>query len=166
MQTALYPGSFDPVTNGHLDIIIRASRLMSKLYVAVLQNSAKNSTFSDSERVALLKQVVAARVEDEPSLANVEVVTFGGLVVDFAEKIGAGVLIRGLRVVSDFEYEFQMALTNRQMLPQLETLLSPASLPVLYLSSSIVKEIARYGGDISEMVPAEIRENIISKLRL
>jgi len=159
MNKAVYPGSFDPTTNGHLDIIKRASGFVDRLVVGVLENPSKTPLFSIGERVEHLKMLT-----DE--LKNVEVMPFSGLLSDFVKKIEAKLVIRGLRAVSDFEYEFQMALTNRSLNENLETLFIPTSTQFLYLSSSVVKEIAMFGGDISDMVPEKIRSIIIDKFRV
>lgn len=150
MKIALYPGSFDPTTYGHLDIIIRATQFVDKLVVGVLENPAKTPVFTAEERVAQLRELVQL-------MPKVEVATFSGLTVDFARSIGANVIIRGLRAVTDFEYEFQMALTNRNLADEIETIFIPTSAKCLYLSSSMVKEIARYGGNIDDKVPESIK---------
>lgn len=155
---AVYPGSFDPMTLGHLDIIKRASKFTDKLIVAVLANSSKNSAFTIEERLEQLKTVTQ-------DMENVEIISFKGLLIDFARENDAKLIIRGLRAVTDFEYEFQMALANRSLLPDTETLFISTSTQYLYLSSSIVKEIAKYGGNIDGMVPPEIKSQIVSKLR-
>ncbi|HVK04592.1 MAG TPA: pantetheine-phosphate adenylyltransferase [Armatimonadaceae bacterium] len=152
--TAIYPGSFDPATNGHLDVITRASGLFDRLIVAVGRNSGKSSPlFTPEERVQMLREVSAP-------LPNVEVTTFDGMLVTFAREQGARVLIKGLRAVSDFEYEFQMALANRQLAPDIETLFLMTSAEHLYLSSSIVKEIARLSGDVSALVPPAVEARL------
>lgn len=152
--TAIYPGSFDPATNGHLDVITRASGLFDRLIVAVGRNSGKSSPlFTPEERVEMLREVSAP-------LPNVEVTTFDGMLVTFAREQGARVLIKGLRAVSDFEYEFQMALANRQLAPDVETLFLMTSAEHLYLSSSIVKEIARLSGDVSALVPPAVEARL------
>ena len=155
---AVYPGSFDPTTYGHLDIIARASRFVDRLFVAVLNNSAKNPLFTVEERIAQLKEMTA-------DLPNVEIDSFSGLLVDYAHSQSAKIIIRGLRAVTDFEYEFQMALTNRSMAQDIETLFISTSTQHLYLSSSIVKEVARFGGNIDEMVPPLVRESLHRKMR-
>ncbi len=159
MNKAVYPGSFDPTTNGHLDIIKRASGFVDQLVVGVLENPSKTPLFSIRERVEHLKTLT-----DE--LKNVEIMPFSGLLSDFVKKVEAKLVIRGLRAVSDFEYEFQMALTNRSLNENLETLFIPTSTQFLYLSSSVVKEIAMFGGDISDMVPERIQSVIIDKFRI
>ncbi|MDR2939773.1 MAG: pantetheine-phosphate adenylyltransferase [Clostridiales bacterium] len=158
MLVAVYPGSFDPATNGHLDIIKRASKLADKLYVAVLRNSSKNCLFSVEERMSQLQLITKG-------FPNVIVTSFSGLLVEFVKGSGADVIIRGLRAVTDFEYEFQLALTNRSINPDIETLFISASTKYLFLSSSVVKEIANYGGCIDDMVPQEIKGVLMDKLR-
>lgn len=148
---AVYPGSFDPVTNGHLDIIKRASRIFEKVYVAVLVNSAKSPMFTAEERADMLTRSVNAM-----GLKNVEIHIFSGLLVDFISEKKANVIIKGLRAVSDFEYEFQMALMNHKLLREVETLFMMTSNKYSYLSSSIVKEVARYGGNLNGLVPDEL----------
>ncbi len=146
MRTAVYPGSFDPCTNGHLDVIKRASRLFDKVVVAVLINSAKQPAFTVEERVSMLKEVTS-------EIENVEVRAFNGLLADFMRDINSSIIIKGIRAVSDFEYEFQMALTNRTLNSELETLFLHTSQDYMFLSSSIVKEIAKYGGCLDGLVP-------------
>lgn len=153
---AVYPGSFDPVTNGHLDIIERASRGVDELIIAVLVNSEKNPLFSMQERVDMLNAVTA-------HLDNVSVKTFDGLTVNFARENGAKLLIRGLRAVTDFEYEMQIAQTNRKLDPEIDTIFFTSSLEYSYLSSTIVKELARYGSDVSEMVPEIVAKALAGK---
>lgn len=148
--TAVYPGSFDPVTNGHLDIIERAAKTFDQLVVAVGRNSTKSSIFTPDERVTILQECVAP-------WPNVRVTSFDGLLVNFVREQGVRVVVRGLRAVSDFEFEFQIALANRQMAPDIETFFLMTSAEYLYLSSSIVKEIARLGGDISGLAPEPVQ---------
>lgn len=145
MRTAIYAGSFDPPTRGHEDLIRRGLGFVDRLIVAVATNSAKQPMFSIEERVALLRAVT----DGEP---RVEVKSFGGLLVDFAKAENASLLIRGLRAVSDFEYEYQMALMNRHLSPKLETVFMVPSLDTTYISASLVREVARYGGDVSTLV--------------
>ena len=153
MKVAIYPGSFDPVTNGHIDVIERAAGLFDKVMVAVIRNPEKKPQFSLDERVEMLKQSL------EKS-KNVEVDSFDGLLVDYAKKKNANIIVRGLRAVSDFDFEFQMALTNRKMAPEIETLFFMTDYKYSYLSSSFVKQIARLGGDISELVPGPVAKKL------
>ncbi len=157
MHIAVYPGSFDPTTNGHLDIITRASKLCDKLIVAVLENPSKTPMFTVEERVEHLKAIL----KDFP---NVEVHSFSGLLVDFVRSVGSNIVVRGLRGVTDFSYEFQMALTNRSLANEIETLFISADTQYLFFSSSQVKEIATFGGNIDNMVPKIIKEEISKKL--
>ena len=157
MTIAVYPGTFDPVTFGHLDIIQRASQLYDKLIIGVLHNQEKTPLFSVQERVKILTKAT----ED---IANVEVRSFEGLSVDFARSSGAKVIVRGLRLITDFEYELQMAQTNRKLAPDVDTTFLYTSLQYSYLSSTTVKEVARFGGDIREFVPGFIVEEIKEKL--
>lgn len=159
MRTAIYPGSFDPTTFGHLDIIERSSKLFDQLIVAVLNNSAKESLFSAEERVDMLKMLTA----DYP---NVRVDSFEGLLIDYARRMDAGFLVRGLRAVSDFEYELQIAQTNHVEYPEIDTIFLTTSLNYSYLSSTIVREFASYGGDIRQFVPAEIIPLIYGKYNI
>lgn len=156
MKRAIYPGSFDPVTNGHMDIIRRSANIVDELYVGVLNNRAKNSLFSAEERVSMLKEMTG-------DLANVKVVSFDGLLVNFAREIQANIIIRGLRAVTDFEYELQIAQTNHVEYDQIETIFLTASLQYSYLSSTIVKEFAAYGGDLSQFVPEQFIGRIYEK---
>ncbi|MDD6914767.1 MAG: pantetheine-phosphate adenylyltransferase [Eubacteriales bacterium] len=149
MSSAVYPGSFDPCTNGHLDIIDRSAQLFDKVIVAVLTNSSKTPVFTVSERIELLKTATA-------DYSNVEVCSFSGLLVDFLRKIDVKVVIKGIRAVSDFEYEFQMALTNKALYPELETLFMHSSQEYMFLSSSVVREVAKYGGSLTGLVPEEL----------
>lgn len=158
MKIAVYPGSFDPCTNGHLDIITRAARVFDKLIVAVLVNSHKTPAFTIEERMEFLRRVTR-------NISNIEIDSFTGLLADYTMQKNADVIIKGLRAVSDFEYEFQMALTNRKLNPDVETIFMTTSTDNMYLSSSVVKEIAAYGGSLEQMVPEEIQANIYDKLR-
>ena len=155
--TALCPGTFDPVTNGHLDIIERAGRHFDSVVVAVLDNPAKEPMFSVEERVSMLKEATAG-------LRNVEVASFSGLLVEFAKERGSPVIVKGLRAVTDFEYEIQMAQMNRR-LADVETFFMTAAPNWSYLSSSLVKEVARHGGDVSGLVPAVVAERLADTLR-
>ena len=144
-RIAIYPGSFDPPTRGHEDLIRRSLALADEVIVAVAQNSDKAPCFALDRRLALLREVVGG----EPRVA---LRTFDGLLAEFAKEVGAGIIVRGLRAVSDFEYEFQMALMNRQLHPMLETVFLVPAVDLTYLSSSLVREVARYGGDVSRLV--------------
>lgn len=155
-MNAIYPGSFDPVTYGHLDIIKRASKKVDYLIVAVLNNSSKSSLFSLDEKIQLLKQVTK-------DLPNVEIDCFSGLLTDYAIEKKCTTMIRGLRAVSDFEYEMQMALVNKKINDEVETLFMVSSSEYAYLSSSIVKEVAMLGGDVSCFVPKDIEQALKSK---
>ena len=157
MRKAVYPGSFDPVTLGHLDIIERSARMSDWLIIGVLNNNSKTPLFSVEERVNMLKKMTS-------HLPNVEVKSFGGLLIDFMRANGADVVIRVLRVMTDFEYELQMAQTNRVMAPEIDTVFLTTNLKYSYLSSSIVKEIAYYDGDISEFLAPEIAECVREKM--
>ena len=157
MRIAVYPGSFDPITNGHLDIIERASRVYEKLVVGVLSNASKTPLFSAEKRVEMIRLVTK-------HLDNVEVDTFTGLLVDFAASKNATVIAKGLRTVADFEYEFQQALTNKRLNPQLETIFLTAESESMYLSSSMVRTVASLGGDISNFVPEMIHDRIVERL--
>lgn len=156
MLRAIYPGSFDPVTYGHLDVIKRSARIVDELIVGVLYNNTKMPLFSVQERVKMLGEV-------NIGLPNVKVLPFEGLLVDFARQTESKVIIRGLRAITDFEYEFQMSQTNGKLAPEIETLFLTTSLDYSYLSSSIVKEIAAFGGDISQFVPPLVAEYIKNK---
>lgn len=159
MRRAVYPGSFDPPTLGHLDIIKRSAGIVDELVVSVLYNSAKNALFSIDERVSMLKEVTS-------QLPNVKITTFNGLLVDYVKEIDASLIVRGLRAVTDFEYELQITQTNHILNPEVETIFLTTNLQYSYLSSTIVKEIASYGGDISQFVPPEFIERIYEKLRV
>ncbi len=156
MKKAIYPGSFDPLTYGHIDMIRRASRMVDELVVAVLINSAKKPLFSINERVSMIE-------ESFPDLSNIKVTSFEGLTAEFARNAGADIIVRGLRAVTDFEYELQIAQTNRVISPQLDTIFLTTSLEYAYLSSTIVREVASYGGDISKFVPPHIAEKVYQK---
>ena len=154
---AVCPGSFDPVTVGHIDIISRAAQMFSKVVVVVMQNRAKSPSFTVEERMEMLREATA-------ELGNVTVDSFDGLLAEYTEKIGAGAIVKGLRAMSDFEYEFQMALTNKKLNPGVETMFLTTSAQNMYLSSSMVKQIAGMGGDISDFVPAVIHDDIIKRI--
>jgi len=153
MKIGVYPGSFDPITNGHLDIINRAAKLFDKVYVAVIRNPEKKPAFNINERLEMAKAVLKGR-------SNVEVGSFDGLLIDYVKKVKAHAIIRGLRAVSDFDYEFQMALTNRKMDPDIETVFLMTDYKYSYLSSSFVKQIARLGGDVSSFVPKAVEDKL------
>ncbi len=160
MKLAVCPGSFDPVTLGHLDIISRASKLFDKVIVVVMSNATKSPLFSQVERMELLRKAVA-----EIGISNVTVDCYDGLLADYVQMREATAIVKGLRAVSDFEYEFQMALTNRKLYPKAETVFLTTAAENLYLSSSLVKQVARLDGDISDFVPACILPEIKEKLR-
>ncbi|MGM9630835.1 pantetheine-phosphate adenylyltransferase [Butyricicoccus sp.] len=157
MRIGVYPGSFDPATLGHLDIIRRASRLFDKLIVAPMINGEKHSSFTMEEKVDFLQRMTR-------DLPNVEVESFSGLLADYVKEKNACAIVKGLRAVSDFEYEFQMALANKKLNPDVDTVFLMTGQKYLFLSSTIVRDIARHGGDITGFVPEEIREDIMKKL--
>jgi pantetheine-phosphate adenylyltransferase len=157
MKIAVYPGSFDPVTLGHLNIIRRAAAIFDKLYVCVMTNSDKNPLFTKEERVDLIRRA-------STRYKNVEVETASGLLVEYAKSKQAQVIVKGLRAVSDFDWEFQMALANRKIDPKIDTLFLASSEKYTYLSSTVVKEMAKYGADLSEFVPREIVGDIMGKM--
>lgn len=154
---AVYPGSFDPITNGHLDLIERASRLFERLIVAILRNEAKKPLFSVEERLEMAREVL----RDYP---NVEVASFGGLLVEFAASRGARVILRGIRAISDYEYELQMALMNRRLAPEIETVFLMAAEDYSFLSARLVKEVVALGGDVSGLVPPLVEERLRKRL--
>ncbi|MCA9401041.1 MAG: pantetheine-phosphate adenylyltransferase [Candidatus Omnitrophica bacterium] len=155
---AIYPGTFDPVTYGHLDIMTRATRIFDKVIIAVAQNVPKHPLFNDQERIEMLKEVTADN-------ANIEIKLFKGLVIDFAHQEGVNVLIRGLRMISDFEYEFQMALTNRRLASDIETVFLMPSEGCSFLSSTLIREAATLGGDITSFVPETVAKKLLEKLQ-
>ena len=158
MKKGIYPGSFDPVTLGHLDIIKRASRLSDELVIGVLRNSSKTPLFTVEERIELLKRVTA-------DIPNLRIESFDGLLVDFAKREQADYIVRGLRAVTDFEYEIQIAQTNHKMYPEIDTVFFTTSIEYSFVSSSLVREIASYGGDISAFVPECIKQDIYAKFK-
>lgn len=162
-RAALYPGTFDPLTNGHLDIIGRALKLYDRLVIGVAINEAKGPLFSLEERVAIVEREVA--MLQRPNSATVEVVPFDGLLMHFAEKCGVAAIVRGLRAVSDFEYEFQMASMNEQLNPNIETVFLMADVRHQAVASRLVKEIAKLGGDVSKFVPAGVKQDLLEKFR-
>ena len=156
MKLAICPGSFDPVTCGHLNIIARAAEMFDKVIVVVMVNNNKHPLFTQEERVALLKRATAG-------MPNVDVEAYGGMLAEYAREKNANVIVKGLRAMSDFEYEFQMALTNRKLNPAVETVFLTTNAEYMYLSSSLVKQVAQLGGDIREFVPECIVDDILQK---
>jgi len=162
-RIGLYPGTFDPVTNGHLDVIARAARLLDKLVVGVAINTGKGPLFSLEERVELVTAEIHAIASRNDMV--IEVLPFQGLLIDFARKLGASMIVRGLRAVSDFDYEFQMAGMNYRMAPDVETVFLMASERHQFIASRLVKEVAMLGGDISSFVPARTLERVMQRVR-
>ena len=158
MKRAVYTGSFDPITNGHMDIIRRASEIFDVLIVSVLNNKEKTPLFSVEERVKILEEATK-------DLPNVQIDSFSGLLVDYAREKDLHVIVRGLRAITDFEYELQMAQTNRVLAPDVDTVFLTTSLEYAYLSSTIMKEVANFGGDLSKFAPSEITEAVEEKLK-
>ena len=158
MKIAIYPGTFDPITNGHLDIIERAIKVFDTVIVTIARNSSKNPLFSDKERLEMIREVVKG-------IKQVEVDSFEGLLVNYAKKRNATAVLRGLRAISDFEYEFQLALTNRKLNSTLETVFLMPSERYTYLNSTIVREIARLGGDVSDFVPPIVKKAFDKKFK-
>jgi pantetheine-phosphate adenylyltransferase len=158
MRTAIYPGSFDPLTNGHLDVIERAVKLFDRVVVAVAKNESKNPLFSLEERVELVRQSIK-------HIPNAEVDSFDRLLVDYVEQRNAQAIVRGLRAISDFEFEFQLALMNRKLNEKVETIFMMPKDTYTFLSSRIIKEIARLGGDVTAFVPSHVRTSLIEKLK-
>lgn len=157
MLRAIYPGSFDPVTFGHLDIITRSSKIVDELIIGVLMNKAKTPLFSVEERVKMLKEVTK-------DLDNIRIVPFDGLLVEFASRMNAGLVIRGLRAITDFEYELQMSQTNQKLDPNIETMFLTTSIEYSYLSSTTVREIAAFGGDLTQFVPEAVALELEKKM--
>jgi len=157
MIRAIYPGSFDPITNGHLDIIKRSNRVVDELIIGVLNNNAKIPLFSVDERVRMIEEVTRG-------FEHVRVVPFDGLLIDFAKDCGAHVIIRGLRAITDFEYELQMSQTNHRLNPNIETMFLTTNIEYSYLSSSVVKEVAKFRGDISQFVPQAAATALCEKM--
>jgi pantetheine-phosphate adenylyltransferase len=157
MRIAVYPGSFDPLTNGHLDIISRGTRLFDRLLVAVLENEGKSPLFSVAERMDLINKSIRG-------IPGVEVHSFSGLLVDFMRRVKAEVVVRGIRAVSDYEYELQMALMNRELSPKVETIFMLPAVEYTYVSSRLVKEVFRLGGDVARLVPPAVLESLRARL--
>lgn len=158
MSVAVYPGSFDPITNGHLDVIRRGARIFDRLIVAVADNPAKQALFTKDERVEMIREVTKG-------FRNVEVDSFDGLVVDYVRRRKAHVILRGIRTISDFEYEYQMALTNRTFAPDIETTFLLTHEEYSFMSSRLIKEAASLGGDVSAFLPKEVERRLRAKLR-
>lgn len=158
MKIAICPGSFDPITKGHVDIIERTSKLFDKVYAVVMVNPSKNPTFSTEERVEMIKKATS-------HIKNLEVEAYFGLIADYAREKNACTLVKGLRAVTDFEYEFQQALINKKLNPNLETLFMVTNQQHMYLSSTIVRQVANFGGDISMFVPQEIKQEVTEKMK-
>ena len=156
-RIALYPGSFDPLTNGHLDILSRARRLADRVIIAILENDAKTPLFSVAERIEMIQEIVG----EDPSIS---VRSFSGLLVDFAKESGATLIVRGLRAISDYEYELQMALMNRRLTPDVETVFLMAKEEYSYVSSRLVKEVVRLRGSVRGLVPEPVRKRLAEKL--
>jgi pantetheine-phosphate adenylyltransferase len=154
---ALYPGTFDPPTNGHVDLIHRGSKLFNHLTVAVLRNASKSPMFSTEERVEMLREVTSG-------MDNVSIATFDGLMVDFARQLGATAVLRGIRAISDYEYEFQMALMNRRLAPEVETVFLQPAGRYSFLSSRMLKEVASLGGDVTGLVPPNVYKRLRTRL--
>ena len=155
---ALYPGTFDPPTNGHLDLIARGSKLFEELTVAILNNPVKNPLFTVEERVEMLK-------ESTRQLGNVSVATFEGLMVDFARQSGATAVLRGIRAITDYEYEFQMALMNRRLAPEIETVFLQPAGRYSFVSSRLVKEVVSFGGKVDGLVPSNVAKRLMGRMR-
>lgn len=158
IRIGVYPGSFDPLTNGHLDIIMRASKLFDLLIVGILKNDAKQAVFSTEERLSQIERCTS-------KLKNVSVESFSGLLVDFVREKNAGTIVRGLRAVSDYEYELQMAMLNKHMSPDVETIFLMTDINNSYLSSSVVKDVAMHGGNIRGLVPETVIDDIYRKVK-
>ncbi len=156
-RKAIYPGSFDPITNGHLDVIERSLTIFDEIEVSVIKNPSKKALFSTRERVEMIKSALK-------NYKGVKVSSFDGLLVEYAKKMGANTIIRGLRAVSDFEYEFQMALMNRRMAPEIKSVYLMPSPEFTFLSSSLIKEVCSLGGNIKDLVPETVEKNLLEKL--
>ena len=158
-RIAVYPGTFDPITYGHVDVVSRAAKMFSRVIVLIARNSSKLPLFSDEERVAMVRDVFSG-------MRRVSVDSFDGLLVDYVRRNGPAVIVRGLRAVSDFEYEFQMALTNRKLAPTIDTVFLVPDERFTYLNSTIVREVARLGGNVADFVPPLVRRRLLAKLGL
>ncbi|MCL2505761.1 MAG: pantetheine-phosphate adenylyltransferase [Alphaproteobacteria bacterium] len=165
MNIGLYPGTFDPITNGHLDVIVRASKLVDKVVIGVACNQNKSPLFSAEERVHMVSAEIAPLLKIRNGTPNIEVMAFDNLLVHFAHSIGASVIIRGLRAVSDFEYEIQMSSLNKKLCPELETIFLPATDGIQFISSTFVKEVSKLGGDIRHFVSEEIAVKLEKVMR-
>lgn len=161
MKLALYPGTFDPITNGHIDVITRARELFNRVVVAVAENPSKKPLFTFNERVDMARHVI----EETEGMTDVEVIGFKALTVETAREIGANSIIRGLRAVSDFEYELQIALTNRELAPDIESVFFMPSVEYIYLNSTMVKDVAKHGGEVLNFVPEYVKQKLIEKNR-
>ena len=159
MKIALYPGTFDPITRGHLDVITRGLHIFDKIIVAIAPNPSKHTLFSYKERVEMAKEAI----RNEDGMEHVEVIGFNGLTVEFARKVGATSIVRGLRAVSDFEYELQIALTNRKLAQDIESVFLMPSVEYIYLNSTMVKDVAKHGGDVKNFVPEIVMEKLREK---
>ena len=165
MKKALYPGTFDPITYGHLDVINRVSRIYDDVTIAIAEETAKKTLFSLEERLDLLKKALDSLSDKNPKIAKIQIRTFKGLLVDFCSKEGFYVVIKGLRAISDFEYEFQMALTNKKLNDDVETVFMMPNESYSYLSSSLIKEVVFLRGSVAPFVPSFIEEALVKKLR-
>lgn len=159
MKLALYPGTFDPITNGHLDVITRSRELFDRVIIAIAENPAKKPLFSIDERVDMARHVI----DETEGMTNIEVTGFNGLTVKIARETGAISIIRGLRAVSDFEFELQIALTNRELAPDIESVFFMPSVEYIYLNSTMVKDVAKHGGDVLKFVPEYVKEKLMEK---
>ena len=160
-NAAIYPGSFDPLTNGHMDILERAAEMFEKIYITVAVNNRKTAVFDGEERVALIREAI----KDKPWKDKIEIEQFTGLLIDYARKKDVRILLRGVRQISDFEYEFRMALTNRRLAPEIDTLFLMPDEQLTFISATIVKEVAAWGGDLSSFVPDHVAEALKKKFK-